>query len=62
MLLASAVATVTGLRLEGGGGFSPGLLRCVFMSSQTVLCLLESGADINRPNVSGATPLYFACR
>uniref|UniRef100_A0AAX7UU74 E3 ubiquitin-protein ligase HACE1 n=1 Tax=Astatotilapia calliptera TaxID=8154 RepID=A0AAX7UU74_ASTCA len=27
----------------------------------TVLCLLESGADINRPNVSGATPLYFAC-
>lgn len=32
------------------------------MSVQTVLCLLESGADINRPNVSGATPLYFACR
>lgn len=29
---------------------------------QTVLCLLDSGADINRPNVSGATPLYFACR
>uniref|UniRef100_A0A8C7YSS9 E3 ubiquitin-protein ligase HACE1 n=1 Tax=Oryzias sinensis TaxID=183150 RepID=A0A8C7YSS9_9TELE len=28
---------------------------------QTVLCLLDSGADINRPNVSGATPLYFAC-
>uniref|UniRef100_A0A8C2F942 E3 ubiquitin-protein ligase HACE1 n=1 Tax=Cyprinus carpio TaxID=7962 RepID=A0A8C2F942_CYPCA len=27
----------------------------------TVQCLLESGADINRPNVSGATPLYFAC-
>ncbi|XP_071382573.1 E3 ubiquitin-protein ligase HACE1 isoform X4 [Centroberyx affinis] len=27
----------------------------------TVLCLLDSGADINRPNVSGATPLYFAC-
>uniref|UniRef100_A0A3Q3VY90 E3 ubiquitin-protein ligase HACE1 n=1 Tax=Mola mola TaxID=94237 RepID=A0A3Q3VY90_MOLML len=27
----------------------------------TVLCLLNSGADINRPNVSGATPLYFAC-
>jgi len=24
--------------------------------------LLDSGADINRPNVSGATPLYFACR
>lgn len=33
-----------------------------FMSPQTVLCLLDSGADINRPNVSGATPLYFACR
>ncbi|XP_060139419.1 E3 ubiquitin-protein ligase HACE1 isoform X4 [Globicephala melas] len=28
---------------------------------QTVQCLLDSGADINRPNVSGATPLYFAC-
>uniref|UniRef100_A0A8C6RH58 E3 ubiquitin-protein ligase HACE1 n=1 Tax=Nannospalax galili TaxID=1026970 RepID=A0A8C6RH58_NANGA len=28
----------------------------------TVQCLLDSGADINRPNVSGATPLYFACR
>ncbi|XP_050749753.1 E3 ubiquitin-protein ligase HACE1 isoform X4 [Gymnogyps californianus] len=27
----------------------------------TVQCLLDSGADINRPNVSGATPLYFAC-
>nr|XP_061789360.1 E3 ubiquitin-protein ligase HACE1-like isoform X2 [Nerophis lumbriciformis] len=27
----------------------------------TVLCLLDSGANINRPNVSGATPLYFAC-
>jgi len=27
-----------------------------------VQCLLDSGADINRPNVSGATPLYFACR
>uniref|UniRef100_A0A8D0DB57 E3 ubiquitin-protein ligase HACE1 n=1 Tax=Sander lucioperca TaxID=283035 RepID=A0A8D0DB57_SANLU len=27
----------------------------------TVLCLLDSGADINRPNISGATPLYFAC-
>ncbi|KAI4894346.1 hypothetical protein NFI96_032779 [Prochilodus magdalenae] len=32
---------------------------CWFL--QTVLCLLDSGADINRPNVSGATPLYFAC-
>uniref|UniRef100_A0A8C7LZX4 E3 ubiquitin-protein ligase HACE1 n=1 Tax=Oncorhynchus mykiss TaxID=8022 RepID=A0A8C7LZX4_ONCMY len=27
----------------------------------TVQCLLDSGADINRPNCSGATPLYFAC-
>ncbi|KAM4771819.1 E3 ubiquitin-protein ligase HACE1 isoform 3-T3 [Rhinophrynus dorsalis] len=26
----------------------------------TVLCLLDRGADINRPNISGATPLYFA--
>lgn len=33
-----------------------------FSSPKTVQCLLDSGADINRPNVSGATPLYFACR
>uniref|UniRef100_A0A7N9AUQ2 E3 ubiquitin-protein ligase HACE1 n=1 Tax=Mastacembelus armatus TaxID=205130 RepID=A0A7N9AUQ2_9TELE len=39
------------------------ILLCVVcvLSAQTVLCLLDSGADINRPNVSGATPLYFAC-
>lgn len=35
--------------------------NCFFLP-QTVQCLLDSGADINRPNVSGATPLYFACR
>ncbi|XP_051573978.1 E3 ubiquitin-protein ligase HACE1-like isoform X1 [Myxocyprinus asiaticus] len=31
------------------------------MAVKTVQCLLDSGADINRPNVTGATPLYFAC-
>ncbi|XP_027886993.1 E3 ubiquitin-protein ligase HACE1 isoform X1 [Xiphophorus couchianus] len=39
----------------------PGFFRAAQCLNQTVLCLLDSGADINRPNVSGATPLYFAC-
>ncbi|XP_057617681.1 E3 ubiquitin-protein ligase HACE1 isoform X3 [Chionomys nivalis] len=37
------------------------LENIIFEVFQTVQCLLDSGADINRPNVSGATPLYFAC-
>ncbi|CAG06244.1 unnamed protein product, partial [Tetraodon nigroviridis] len=37
------------------------IVEACLVSAQTVLCLLDSGADINRPNVSGATPLYFAC-
>uniref|UniRef100_A0A671N759 E3 ubiquitin-protein ligase HACE1 n=1 Tax=Sinocyclocheilus anshuiensis TaxID=1608454 RepID=A0A671N759_9TELE len=36
-------------------------IACTLDYRITVQCLLDSGADINRPNVSGATPLYFAC-
>lgn len=55
-VVANAVAAVT------GQGVFARIVQERFMSPQTVLCLLDSGADINRPNVSGATPLYFACR
>lgn len=30
--------------------------------TQTVVCLLDHGADVNRPNHNGWTPIHFACR
>uniref|UniRef100_A0A7N6AKU1 E3 ubiquitin-protein ligase HACE1 n=1 Tax=Anabas testudineus TaxID=64144 RepID=A0A7N6AKU1_ANATE len=66
------ISGCTPLHLAARNGYehhvSPFTCWCWFKSTcdtfkylTTVLCLLDSGADINRPNVSGATPLYFAC-
>ncbi|KAF3840269.1 hypothetical protein F7725_018986 [Dissostichus mawsoni] len=60
-LLHDLVQHVTNVDVEDAMGQTALHVACQNGHKTTVLCLLDSGADINRPNVSGATPLYFAC-
>jgi hypothetical protein len=35
---------------------------CFLGAFQTLLCLLDNGANVNKANHSGWTPLHFACK
>uniref|UniRef100_A0A8C8MF37 E3 ubiquitin-protein ligase HACE1 n=1 Tax=Oncorhynchus tshawytscha TaxID=74940 RepID=A0A8C8MF37_ONCTS len=61
-LLHDLVQHVTNVDVEDAMGQTALHVACQNGHKTTVQCLLDSGADINRPNCSGATPLYFACR
>ncbi|KAA8587865.1 hypothetical protein FQN60_016727 [Etheostoma spectabile] len=60
-LLHDLVQHVSNVDVEDAMGQTALHVACQNGHKTTVLCLLDSGADINRPNISGATPLYFAC-
>ncbi|KAL7987871.1 hypothetical protein Chor_006790 [Crotalus horridus] len=60
-LLHDLVQHVSNVDVEDAMGQTALHVACQNGHKTTVQCLLDSGADINRPNVSGATSLYFAC-
>ena len=61
-LLHNLVQRVSDVDVEDEMGQTALHVACRNDHKMTVQCFLDSSAHINRPNVSGATPLYFACR
>ena len=61
-LLHNLVQRVSDVDVEDAMGQTALHVACRNDHKMTVQCFLDSSAHINRPNVSGATPLYFACR
>lgn len=45
--------------------YNENILGCVcfcLYDLQTLRCLLDNGANVNKPNNNGWTPLHFACK